>query len=155
MIKHITPPTTPPMSAPLELLLVGVGVEVAVAVLEDVVLIDPSTLALSVALEKSGPVVEVLGVLEDSKLVEELVEVVFVEVESSSSGQMPVVQGSLEQHPRKLPMVQTYQSLFPPHELSCRDRMSMSRRLRSANGYNEWWSRIAESDVNPSKNEWK
>ncbi|KAJ6178584.1 hypothetical protein N7519_009045 [Penicillium mononematosum] len=29
-------------------------------------------------------------------------------VSSPSSGQIPVVQGSLEQHPRKLPAVQTY-----------------------------------------------
>lgn len=118
------------MIAPLELLFVGLGAEVTVAVLEGVVLVDPPTLILSVTLEEAVPVGEVLGILEDSEVVEELVDVVFVDVESSSSGQIPVVQGSLEQHPRKLPTVQTYQSLFPPHELSCRARMSMARRLR-------------------------
>ncbi|KUM65632.1 hypothetical protein ACN42_g1435 [Penicillium freii] len=37
-----------------------------------------------------------------------------------SSGQMPVVHGSLEQHPRKLPAVQTYHCLVPVQVLESR-----------------------------------
>lgn len=126
-MKPNTPPTTPPTIALLEVLFVGVGAEVASAVLAGVVLASPSRLVLSVVLGDAVAVVEVLGILEDSEVVEELVDILFVEFESSSSGQMPVVQGSLEQHPLKLPTVQTYQSLFPLHELSCRAKMSMFR----------------------------
>lgn len=39
---------------------------------------------------------------------------------SLSSGQMPVVHGSLEQHPRKLPAVQTYHCLVPVQVLESR-----------------------------------
>lgn len=42
--------------------------------------------------------------------------------ESPSSGHMPVVHGSLEQHPRKLPIVQTYHSLPPVQVLMARGK---------------------------------
>ncbi|CAI7565221.1 unnamed protein product [Penicillium palitans] len=47
-------------------------------------------------------VVVVLGTLGNKPMTPAVVN------ESVSSGQMPVVHGSLEQHPRKLPAVQTY-----------------------------------------------
>ncbi|OQE09539.1 hypothetical protein PENVUL_c006G10377 [Penicillium vulpinum] len=51
--------------------------------------------------------------------VEDLVDVVLAS-SSPSSGQMPVVHGSLEQHPRKLPAVQTYHSLPPVQAVDSR-----------------------------------
>jgi hypothetical protein len=59
-------------------------------------------------------------------------DVVVVLVASSSSGQTPVVHGSLEQHPRKSPAVQTYHCLPPLQVLASRgkrdSRGSMSMR---------------------------
>jgi len=60
----------------------------------------------------------VVGVLEES---------------SSLSGQIPVVHGSLEQHPRKSPTVQTYHCLPPVQVLTSRakrnSRESISRSI--------------------------
>lgn len=47
---------------------------------------------------------------------------IFEEPSSSESVQMPVVHGSMEQHPRKLPAVQTYHCLFPVQELRARGK---------------------------------
>lgn len=44
-------------------------------------------------------------------------DVVWEDVVDSSSGHTPVVHGSLEQHPRKLPASQTYHCLFPVQAL--------------------------------------
>lgn len=59
-------------------------------------------------------VVVVLGTLGNKPMTPAVVN------ESVSSGQIPVVQGSLEQHPRKLPAVQTYHSLSPVQSLESR-----------------------------------
>ena len=59
-------------------------------------------------------VVVVLGTLGNKPMTPAVVN------ESVSSGQIPVVQGSLEQHPRKLPAVQTYHSLSPVQSLKSR-----------------------------------
>lgn len=59
-------------------------------------------------------VVVVLGTLGNKPMTPAVVN------ESVSSGQMPVVHGSLEQHPRKLPAVQTYHRLFPVQVLESR-----------------------------------
>lgn len=73
--------------------------------------------------EASDPVLnDVVGfvaVVVEDEFVDEVVEedvdeVTGFELEPDlSSGQTPVVQGSLEQHPRKLPLVQTYHCLLP------------------------------------------
>lgn len=59
-------------------------------------------------------VVVVLGTLGNKPMTPAVVN------ESVSSGQMPVVHGSIEQHPRKLPAVQTYHRLFPVQVLESR-----------------------------------
>ncbi|KAJ5894317.1 hypothetical protein N7495_006008 [Penicillium taxi] len=59
-------------------------------------------------------VVVVLIVVGDSNILKDVDETEDTErLGVSSSGQMPDIQGLLEQHPRNFPTVQTYQSLLP------------------------------------------
>lgn len=133
MIKAATPPTTPPMmGAGLEWL-VGWLVGVADGVLVDVVLVALVASSILVVSVLEAAAVAVVDAVEVSDVVEdfEVVDVTFEVVELSSSGQTPVVQGSLEQHPRKPPpAVQTYHCLFPVHVLACRGAKTSMLRLR-------------------------
>lgn len=116
MTKTAIPPTTPPMIAPrfedgaLPVLDVSEPADVSEAIEEDVeeggdVVVDGSVDKTVVDLDKMDveEVVLVLGVTLGNKPM-----IAAVVNESVSSGHTPVVHGSLEQHPRKLPAVQTY-----------------------------------------------
>jgi hypothetical protein len=179
MTKTATPPTTPPMIAPLfEDAALGLsdGVldgDALVARTEDnavtpvgSVVVDMSELVGTceivsatgdVSSSETGGVSEALGVSEPADVVVEVMEavedasvdkvvdsdkvdvdeavvvlgvtlgnksitpaVVNESVSPLSSGQIPVVHGSLEQHPRKSPAVQTYHCLVPVQVLSSR-----------------------------------
>ena len=80
----------------------------------------PVPLELSVLNEEviEDPAV-VESVLDDDVrlliLVLEEVDIVLLPLLSSASGQIPVVHGSVEQHPMKFPIVHTYHSLLPEH----------------------------------------
>lgn len=117
-IAPIKPPTMPPiMPALLDLdaaLVTGGAVAVDVA---DRILVWPTILVASEVVVEvfSIEAADVAVVVVDSVVLVDLdvVEaVLFLVVESeSSSGHIPSVQGSLEQHPVNDPMVQTYHSL--------------------------------------------
>ncbi|OQD69047.1 hypothetical protein PENPOL_c002G04142 [Penicillium polonicum] len=131
MTKTAIPPTTPPMIAPRfedgALGVLGVskpaGVSVVIEAVEeggdavvdgsvDKTVVDPDKVDVE-------EVVVVLGVTLGNKPMTPAV--VNESVSSSlSPGQMPVVHGSLEQHPRKLPAVQTYHCLVPVQVLESR-----------------------------------
>lgn len=120
MIKAATPPTTPPMMGAGEEWLVGWLMGVADGVLVTVVL-EAAVASMLVGSVLEAEAVAVVDAVEVSDEVEDfdVVDATFVVVELSSSGQTPVVQGSLEQHPRKPPpAVQTYHCLFPVHVLA-------------------------------------
>jgi hypothetical protein len=171
MTKTATPPTAPPMIAPLfEDAALGLldGVldgDVLAARTEDnavspvgsvVGIVSELVETCEMSVSETGGVSEAVGVSEPAEVVEvikaaedasvdkvvasdkvdvdEAVVVLGVtlgnksmipavvneSVSSPSSGQIPVVHGSLEQHPRKLPAVQTYHCLVPVQVLSPR-----------------------------------
>lgn len=77
----------------------------------DKTVVDPDKVDVE---EVMVEVVVVLGTLGNKPMTPAVVN------ESVSSGHMPVVHGSLEQQPRKLPAVQTYHSLLPVQSLESR-----------------------------------
>lgn len=105
-MRPVIPPTIPPMRTPVggDSAPVLIGVVAAVLVGEVVGLpVAPSEVENAIGDTSAlvGDGVAPVGILD--------MEV----VDSSSSGQMPVVQGSLEQHPWKFPAEQTYHCLSP------------------------------------------
>ncbi|KAJ5592770.1 hypothetical protein N7537_009674 [Penicillium hordei] len=141
MTKTAIPPKTPPMIAPrfedgaVGVLDVSKPADVS-KVIEEVVeeggdaVVDGSVDKTVVNPEEVDveEVVVVLGVTLGSKPMAPAVINESVSL-SLSFGQMPIVHGSLEQHPRKLPAVQTYHCLVPVQELESRGMID-SRDLR-------------------------
>lgn len=112
--RPATAPRIPPIMAPVFVDLVppllGPLVGVVVAETEDM-LVGLLRLTPDVTADVLEP--------EDLELDVDL-DVVWEDVVDLSSGHTPVVHGSLEQHPRKLPTSQTYHCLFPVHALEPR-----------------------------------
>ena len=148
------------MVSSVEVSLVAEGSEVATGVLDrdaEVAAVvgssDIVTASVNVVMEE---VVIVLGVTSGSRLIAIAVvsfkseKVVIVPVASSSSGQTPVVHGSLEQHPRKPPIVQTYHCLPPVQTLASRGKRASRESMLGS-----WWmaSNYNSGQLDSSANE--
>jgi hypothetical protein len=136
MIRPAMAPRIPPMMAPVfvDLVVSLVGALVGVLVVEtERMLVGLFRLTSEVVddAEVVCTVFELVRLVVSEVLVEvdvlkcEDIEVdievdIDVDVVESLSGHTPVVQGSLEQHPRKFPALQTYHSLVPVQLLETR-----------------------------------
>jgi hypothetical protein len=132
MIRPAMAPRIPPMMAPVfvDLVVSLVGALVGVLVVEtERMLVGLFRLTSEVVddAEVVCTVSELVRLVVSAVLVEvDVIECEDIEVDvdvvESSSGHTPVVQGSLEQHPRKFPALQTYHSLVPVQLLETRGK---------------------------------
>lgn len=125
-----------PVFVDLVLPLLGSLVGVVVAETEDMLvgllrLTPDVTVGVAEVVRAVSIVLGATDVLESEDLeVDVDLDVGWEDVVDSSSGHTPVVHGSLEQHPRKLPASQTYHCLFPVQAVEPRGaRDSIEKRI--------------------------